>query len=115
MDRVAPCFRSFVSRCVLPRWFVQAPARAGQFAGRLYAANTGGAAIGTLAAGFLLIPAIGVTGTVLVAVTASALAIGAVIVIARRAPNEKVARRENVDGERNVQHKGHKGHKGKFA
>ena len=50
------------------RWFVSASDRTGQSAGRLYAANTAGAAIGTLGAGFLLIPAIGVIGTTLVGV-----------------------------------------------
>jgi spermidine synthase len=51
--------------------------------GRLYSANTAGAAIGMVAGGSLLIPAIGVIGTTFVAVAASALAIGAVLIIAR--------------------------------
>ena len=56
----------------------------GASAGPLYAANTAGAALGLVAAGFFLIPAIGVSGTTLVGVAASALAIGAVLVMARR-------------------------------
>ncbi len=71
------------------RWFVSASDRTGQSAGRLYAANTAGAAIGTLGAGFLLIPAIGVIGTTLVGVAASVLAIVVVLIVARRTANEE--------------------------
>ena len=71
------------------RWFVSASDRTGQSAGRLYAANTAGAAIGTLGAGFLLIPAIGVIGTTLVGVAASVLAIVVVLIVARRTGDEE--------------------------
>ncbi len=43
-------------------------------AGALYAANTAGAAVGALVAGFVLIPAIGVSGSILVGVTSSGVA-----------------------------------------
>jgi spermidine synthase len=67
------------------RWSVsRSSQRPGESAGWLYAANTAGAAIGTIGAGFFLIPAIGVLGTTLVGVAGSALAIGAVLMIARR-------------------------------
>ena len=66
------------------RWFVSASDRTGQSAGRLYAANTAGAAIGTLGAGFLLIPVIGVIATTLVGVAASVVAIVVVLIVARR-------------------------------
>jgi spermidine synthase len=92
---------------VAVRWFVSGSRqRTGESAGRLYAANTAGAAVGMVAAGFLLIPAIGVIGTTRVGIAASALAIGAVLMIARRG-------RAEPERERNVQQKGHRGHKGK--
>jgi spermidine synthase len=67
------------------RWYVsRSSQKTGESAGRLYAANTAGAATGMIAAGFLLIPAIGVFGTTLVGVAGSSLAIGAVLIVARR-------------------------------
>ena len=48
------------------------PARPGWAAGRLYAVNTAGAAIGSLAAGFFLIPILGLAGTMLGGMAASA-------------------------------------------
>jgi spermidine synthase len=67
------------------RWCVsRSSKKTGESAGRLYAANTAGAAIGMIAAGFFLIPAIGVVGTTLVGVAGSSLAIGAVLVVGRR-------------------------------
>lgn len=62
------------------RWFVTRPHAIGRLAGGLYAANTIGAAAGSFAAGFFLLPAIGLFDTVLVGVAASTLA--AVIAIA---------------------------------
>ncbi|MGC4083533.1 MAG: fused MFS/spermidine synthase [Vicinamibacterales bacterium] len=52
--------------------------------GRLYAVNTIGAAIGALLSGFVLLPNIGLTNTLLVGVGASACAVGAALVVARR-------------------------------
>jgi spermidine synthase len=52
--------------------------------GALYAVNTAGAAIGALLAGFVLIPAIGVSGSTLVGVAASAAAIAGVLLLTRR-------------------------------
>jgi len=43
-------------------------------AGALYAANTAGAAVGALVAGFVLIPAIGVSGSILIGVASSTAA-----------------------------------------
>jgi spermidine synthase len=57
------------------RWFVTRPETVGRLAGALYAANTIGAAIGAVAAGFLLLPILGLFKTVLVAVGASVLAL----------------------------------------
>ena len=52
-------------------------------AGRLYGANTAGAAIGSLAAGFLLIPIFGLTGTTLTGVAATAGSIALALWMAR--------------------------------
>ena len=56
------------------RWFVTRPQAIGRLAGGLYAANTIGAAVGSIAAGFVLLPAIGLFDTVLVGIAASSLA-----------------------------------------
>ena len=61
---------------------VASPARPGGPAGRLYGANTTGAAIGSLAAGFMLIPVLGLRGTVLTGVVASAASIALALSIA---------------------------------
>lgn len=60
------------------RWFGEAAARPARAAGVLYAANTTGAAIGSLLAGFTLIPAIGISGTTRVAIAASLVAAASV-------------------------------------
>jgi spermidine synthase len=56
------------------RWFAEGSANAARATGALYAINTAGAAAGALLAGFVLIPAIGVSGTTLVGVAASTAA-----------------------------------------
>ena len=53
-------------------------------AGRLYGANTAGAAMGSLAAGFVLIPIVGITGTTLTALAATAASIALALWMARR-------------------------------
>ena len=45
------------------RWFVGGSAHPGRPCGELYAANTAGATVGAVAAGFVLIPAMGISGT----------------------------------------------------
>jgi spermidine synthase len=55
-------------------------------AGRLYAANTAGAALGSLAAGFVLIPALGLLGTTVTGVVATSMSILAALALARRIP-----------------------------
>jgi MFS family permease len=45
----------------------RAPAQPGRLLSMLYAANSGGAAIGAMVAGFVLIPALGLPGAVLIA------------------------------------------------
>src|SRR5262245_35155628 len=56
------------------RWFVTRPQALGRLAGGLYAANTIGAAAGSIAAGFLLLPSVGLFRTVLVGISGSTLA-----------------------------------------
>ncbi len=63
---------------------VPAPTRPGGTTGRLYGANTVGAAVGALAAGFFLIPILGLTGTTITGMTASAVSIALALYIARR-------------------------------
>src|SRR5437762_11256316 len=70
------------------RWFVTRPETVGRLAGALYAANTIGAAIGAVAAGFLLLPVLGLINTVLVAIGASLLAVVAVMSVWTRSQRE---------------------------
>ena len=63
---------------------VTSPTRPGGAAGRLYGANTAGAAVGALAAGFFLIPIFGLTGTTMIGMAASAGSIALALNIARR-------------------------------
>jgi spermidine synthase len=62
---------------------VASPTRLGGPTGRLYGANTAGAAVGSLAAGFVLIPVLGVRGTMLIGMAASASSIALALSIAR--------------------------------
>jgi hypothetical protein len=59
---------------VAVRWFTHRTANAARVSGALYAMNTVGAAIGSLLAGFTLIPAVGISGTTRVGMFASVLA-----------------------------------------
>ncbi len=52
----------------------------------LYAVNTSGAVLGTIAAGFLLLPALGLAGTVWVGVTVNAAVFAIAALLAKRAP-----------------------------
>jgi spermidine synthase len=80
------------------RWIVSgSQQRTGESAGGLYAANTAGAAIGMLAAGFLLIPTLGVNRTTVVGVAASAMAIAAALVIAHTHRAARDDRRNDED------------------
>ncbi|WP_408298004.1 MULTISPECIES: fused MFS/spermidine synthase [Paraburkholderia] len=68
--------------------------RLGRAGARLYAANTGGAIAGTLAAAFVLIPSLGVQGSAFAAAGLNALAALAALLIGRFA-----SARESVDGQ----------------
>ncbi len=64
----------------LTRHLSRDPANLSSSFGRLYAANTFGAIIGTIAAGFILIELVGLTGTLFVGATCTAIAgVGALI------------------------------------
>jgi spermidine synthase len=68
------------------RWYGETCANVHQAAGRLYAANTTGAAAGAIAAGFLFVPALGVRGATLVGIAANTLGIALALIILRRRP-----------------------------
>lgn len=75
------------------RWFAGAAADAAPRAGRLYAVNTLGAAAGAAAAGFALIPALGLTRTTAAGVALNvAVAAGAFRLAGRAARRDRVAR-----------------------
>ena len=52
----------------------------------LYATNTAGAVLGTVLAGFVLLPALGLNGTVWIGVSINALVFGIAALLAKRAP-----------------------------
>jgi spermidine synthase len=68
------------------RWFARGSAEPARESSRLYFVNTVGAAIGALLAGFVLIPSIGMSGTIDVAMAGSLIAAGLVLVVLRREP-----------------------------
>jgi len=70
---------------IASRWMVRAAASAAQDAGGLYAANTLGAAVGAVLAGFVLIPALGLTGSTWVGVALNLVAAAGAYAIARSA------------------------------
>lgn len=66
------------------RWFSRRAAHPARVSAALYAVNTVGAALGSLLAGFVLIPAIGISGTTYVGMFASVSAAALVTVVAAR-------------------------------
>jgi spermidine synthase len=70
---------------------VASPTRLGGPTGRLYGANTAGAAIGSMAAGFVLIPVLGLRGTLLIGMVGSAASIALALAIGRSARPDPVA------------------------
>jgi len=69
---------------IASRWMVRSAGQAAQDAGGLYAANTLGAAIGAVLAGFALIPALGLQGTTFIGVALNLIAAGGAWMIARQ-------------------------------
>ncbi len=70
---------------IASRWMVRIASHAAQDAGGLYAANTLGAAVGAVLAGFVLIPALGLSGSTWVAVALNATAAAGAWAIGRTA------------------------------
>jgi spermidine synthase len=70
---------------IASRWMVRGAASAAQDAGGLYAANTLGAAAGAVLAGFVLIPALGLSGATWVGVALNITAAAGAYAIARGA------------------------------
>lgn len=73
------------------RWFAGDPLRAARSSSLLYAANTTGASIGALLAGFVLIPRLGIAATTRTGLAAGAIAamcVLAIVLIDRRAGDE---------------------------
>ena len=82
----------------LTRHLSRDPASLSTSFGRLYAANTIGAILGTIAAGFVLIELLGLTGTLLVGATCSAIAgLSALLLDFRRGPTESAATLDPAD------------------
>jgi spermidine synthase len=74
---------------IASRWMVRNASTAAQDAGRLYAANTLGAAVGAVLAGFWLIQALGLRGTTFVGVALNVMAaVGAWAVVRKTASEE---------------------------
>jgi spermidine synthase len=69
---------------VLARFFVETRESLGWHVGRIYAVNTFGAVVGTMAAGFFLILLLGVNETAYVAGVLNLLIAGAVVIVHRR-------------------------------
>ena len=67
-------------------WFARGDEAAAGDASRLYAANTAGAAVGALAAGFWVIPAIGLRGATWTGVALNAIAAGGAFWLGRQEP-----------------------------
>ncbi len=88
---------------IASRWFVRQAARAAGDAGGLYAANTVGAALGAVLAGFVLLPTLGLRGSTWIGVLLNLVAAGAALALARAdwaalkgGPNESTARAPGV-------------------
>lgn len=75
---------------VLARFCVQSPGDLGRRAGRLYAVNTFGAAVGAAAAGFLLLPRLGISVTLYVACAVN-ITIGLAALVLDRANRQPTA------------------------
>jgi spermidine synthase len=81
-----PAFAMGATFPIAARWFVQHANRAAADAGALYSANTVGAAIGALLAGFVLLPSLGLSGTTWVGVALNVVAASGAWWIASQTP-----------------------------
>lgn len=71
------------------RWFSHRSDNPARVSGALYAMNTVGAALGSLLAGFSLIPAIGISGTTKIGMLGSVIAAGIVAFVATRDADDR--------------------------
>lgn len=79
-----PAFFSGAALPFMARAFTRQPGQVGSDIGRLYAADTLGAALGCGLAGLVLLPTLGANGTILVAVWINGLTAAAAWMVARR-------------------------------
>jgi len=82
---------------LLTRHAVHRDEQVGSRVGALYAINTAGAVLGAIAAGFVLLPALGLRGTMLVAVCANALVFVAAVLAARGASDSTASSNLTAD------------------
>ncbi|NIW24639.1 MAG: hypothetical protein GWN29_08790 [Gammaproteobacteria bacterium] len=85
---------------LLLRHAVRTDADVGPKVALLYATNTGGAVLGTLAAAFILLPVLGLTRTIWVGVAVNLLVFGFAAALARRAPVLEIASADPEERER---------------
>jgi spermidine synthase len=78
------------------RWRVSSAGDAGSETGCLYAANTGGAALGTAVTGFVLLPALGIAATTRVGIVLNVVA-GAIAIALSRATAATVPEAASID------------------
>ena len=71
------------------RWFARGSAEPAKQSSTLYFVNTIGATIGSLLAGFVLIPSIGMSGTIYVAMAGTAIAALSVLVVLKLNPQDE--------------------------
>ena len=88
---------------LLIRHAVRTDADVGPKVALLYATNTGGAVFGTLAAAFVLLPALGLNNTIWTGVAVNLLVFGLAVALARRAPLQDIAAAD--PGERGPVHR----------
>jgi spermidine synthase len=72
------------------RWFTARSSNPARVSSALYAMNTDGAAVGSIVAGFSLIPAIGISGTTKVGMAATAVAVALVTIVIWGAEDSEV-------------------------
>ena len=91
---------------VATRWFATDAADPARASGWLYTLNTAGAAIGALLAGFLLIPAVGLTATLMLGVGLSSSAAALVWLVVRRGVDSAAAAKPAVKPQRSAKRRG---------
>jgi spermidine synthase len=80
------------------RWFANDAENAARSSSALYVVNTIGAAVGALLAGFVLLPALGISGTTGVGIAASVIAAFSVWLVSRATPPKTYVKRKKEAG-----------------